>query len=267
MPVLRKVKPRSEKELHELIEKELDALEEGLELLKREFGLRKGTPDFLCVDSGGRLVIIEVKLQEDENMLFQALRYYNEIDKDRYVIAKLFPRKNVGPEQHPRILLIAEKFSDDMRRMTTLVFPDVELYEYTALLTADGKRGICYHPVSLPRIEEIPPKPRGIEDHREYITKDELKPVFDELILEVKAIGKGIEEYATQSYVGFRYKGRQIGWVGPQRKSLIIGAVVIDENGPVVDYPSTRIETGDEDYKEIAHKIRETYQSLGGKAT
>jgi len=267
MPVLRKVKPRSEKELHELIEKELDALEEGLELLKYEFGLRKGTPDFLCVDSGGRLVIIEVKLQEDENMLFQALRYYNEIDKDRYIIAEMFPRRNISPEEHPRILLIAEKFSDDMRRLTTLVLPDVELYEYTALSTPDGKRGICYHPVSIPRIEEIPTKPRGIEDHREYITKNELKPLFDELIHEVKGIGKGIEEYATQTYVGFRYKGRQLGWMGAQRKSFVIGAVAIDENGRVVNYPSTRIETGDEDYKEIAHKIRETYQSLGGKTT
>ena len=77
MTTLRKVKPKTEKELHSIIEKELEAIEEGLVLLKYEYELVKGNPDFLCVDSGERLVIIEVKLQEDENILFQALRYYN----------------------------------------------------------------------------------------------------------------------------------------------------------------------------------------------
>lgn len=97
------------------------------------------------------------------------------------------------------------------------------------------------------------------------MTKDELKPLFDELANEVKEIGKGIEEYATQAYVEFKYKGRLIGWIGTQRKSLDIGAVIIDQNGRVIDYQSTRIETGNEDHKEIAQGMRESYESLGGK--
>jgi len=266
MPILKKIKPKNEKELHSIIEKEIDALEEGLELLKYEFGLVKGTPDFLCVDSGGRLVIIEVKLQEDENILFQALRYYNEIDKERYAIAKMFSDKNVDPEEHPRILLVAEKFSDDLRRLATLVVPEIELYEYTVLCTHDGKQGICYHSVSLPKIEEIPTKPPTIDELKDYITKEPLKPLFDKLIEEVKNIGKGIEEYATQGYVGFKYKGRQIAWLGPQRKSFDIGAVIIDENAHVVDYESTRIETGSENYADIIEKIKKSFENIGGKA-
>jgi len=93
MATLKKIKLKNEKELHSVIEKEFDALEEGLTILKYEFAMSKGVPDFLCADSGGRLVIIEVKLQEDENILFQGLRYYNEIDKDRYVIAKMFQER------------------------------------------------------------------------------------------------------------------------------------------------------------------------------
>lgn len=265
MPILKKVKPENEKELHSIIEKEIDALEEGLEILKYEFGMAKGTPDFLCVDSGGRLVIIEVKLQEDENILFQALRYYNEIDKERYAIAKMFADKKVETDEHPRILLIAEKFSDDLRRLSTLVVPEVELYEYTVLSLPDGKQGICYHPVSLPKIEELPTKPRTIKELREYITKDSLKPIFDKLIDEIKAIGKGIEEYATQGYVGFKYKGRQIAWLEPHRKSFDVGAVVIDENSHVVDYEYARIESGTEDYKETFDKIKRSFKNIGGK--
>lgn len=266
MSILKKVKPKNEKELHCIIEKEIDALEEGLELLKYEFGLGKGIPDFLCVDSGGRLVIIEVKLQEDENILFQALRYYNEIDKDRYAIGKMFSDKKIETDEHPRILLIAGKFSDDLKRLSTLVGPEVELYEYTVLSLPDGKEGICYHPVSLPKIEEILTKPRTIEELREYITKDSLKPIFDKLIGEIKTIGKGIEEYATQDYVGFKYKGRQVAWLGLHRKSFDIGVVVIDENSHVLAYEYTRIESGTEDYHETFEKIKNSFENIGGKA-
>lgn len=266
MPTLKKVKPKTEKELHGIIEKEIDALEEGLELFKYEFGLGKGTPDFVCVDSGGRLVIIEVKLQEDENMLFQALRYYNEIDKHRYAIAKMCSEKNIEADEHPRILLIAEKFSDDLRRLSTLVLPEIELYEYTVLCIADGKQGICYNPVSLPKIEEIPTKPRTIQELTEYITEDSLKPIFNQLIEEVKSIGKAIEQYTTLDYVGFKYKGRQIAWLAPHRKSFDIAAVIIDEDSHVLNYEYTRIESGIEDYNEIFEKIRKSFENIGGKA-
>jgi len=265
--LLKKSKPSSEKELHCIIEKELDALEEGLELLKYEFdlGIGKGIPDFLCVDSGGRLVIIEVKLQEDENILFQALRYYSVIDKDRYAIRDMFSDKKINHDEHPRIVLIAEKFSDDVRRLSTLVVPDVELYEYTVLQTSDNDKGLCYHPVSLPKLEEVPSRSVTIDDHREYITKDSLKPIFNELLEKIKGIGEGIEEYATQGYVGIKYKGRQIAYVSGMRKAIDIGAVLIDDNGRVIDYPSQRIETGNEDCSDIIEKIKKSFVNVGGK--
>lgn len=266
MVTLKKIKAKNEKELHSIVGKELDALEEGLVVLKYEFSLGKGIPDFLCVDSGGRLVIIEIKLQEDENILFQALRYYNQIDGERYVIAEMFSKEKINPVEHPRIILIAEKFSDDIRRLCTLVIPDVELYEYTLLLAPNEKEGICYHPVSLPKIEEIPSQPTTIDDLREYMTEDTLKPLFNKLIEEVGNIGKGIEEYTTQGYVGFKYKGRQVAWVGPQRKSFDIGAVIIDENAHVVDYEAIRIETGSENYTDIIEKIKKSFENIGGKA-
>ena len=52
MATLKKIKLKNEKELHSVIEKELEALEEGLTILKYEFAMSKGVPDFLCVDSG-----------------------------------------------------------------------------------------------------------------------------------------------------------------------------------------------------------------------
>lgn len=264
MATLKKAQPKNEKELHSIIEKELEAIEEGLRLLKYEYELVKGNPDFLCADSGGRLVIIEVKLQEDENMLFQALRYYNEIDRNRYIIAKMFSKKTVDPEDHPRIILIAESFSDDLRRMGTLVVPDVEMYEYTVLKTEDGKEGICYHAVSLPKIEDKPVPPKTADELVAYMTKGSLVPAFEKVKTEIKSFNKEIEEYVTQGYIGFKYRGRQIAFLVPHRKSYDIGASIIDEDGHTT-YDYQRIESGTEDYTDILRKISKSFENLLGK--
>lgn len=265
MSTLKKTKPKNEKELHSIIEKELDALEEGLVLLRYEFALTKGIPDFLCVDSGGRLVVIEVKLQEDEYILFQALRYYNDIDRDRYIIAKMFSNKNINPGEHPRIVLIAEKFSDDIRRLSTLVIPDVELNEYTLLSTSEGKEGIFFHPVSLPKVEEVPTRPKSKKEIINYMTKDILRPLFRKIIEEIKELGEGIEEYTRQDYIGFKFRGRQVAYLWPLRKAFDIGVVIIDEDGHVINYEGQRIETGTESYKDTFEKIKKSYENIKGK--
>ncbi len=184
-------------------------------------GVGSGIPDFLCVDSGGRLVIIEVKLNEDENVLFQGLRYYNEIDKNRYVIARMFPNKKIDPKEHPRVILIAEKFSDDIRRLATLVVPDVELYEYTVVVDSNNKKGIIFHPVTLPKIDENLAEPIKIKDHIEYITKDDLKPLLEKVINEIRSIGDDIKVYATQDYIGFKFGEDNLHGLQRREKVLI----------------------------------------------
>ena len=63
--------------------------------------------------------------------------------------------------------------------------------------------------------------PEPISVDGELRCSDLLKTVFDESRDAIKRIGKSIEEYATQSYIGFKYKGRQIAWIETHRKSLL----------------------------------------------
>ena len=263
MPTLTRNHVKSEKELHEIIIKEIEALEEGLVVLKHEFYTGKGSVDILCVDSGGRLGITEVKVGEDENILFQALKYYNWIDKNRYSIKNMFSSSEINPDAHPRLILIATKFSDDIRSLSNLVIPDVELFEYTILLTSNGKRGICFHPVSLPKIIE-PPKPPKIDDLLKYITDDSLRELYSKSIGTIKSIGNGIEHYPTQGYIGFKYKGKLFAWLGVQRKSFDFGTYIIDENKRSLNSDTIRIEKGDEDYTDILNKIKTSFKNIGG---
>lgn len=260
---LRKYRAKSEKELHEIIEEELDALEEGLLLLKYEFGMVRGVPDFLCVDSGGRLVIIEVKLQEDENMLFQALRYYDEVHKSIYAIAKMFPDKDIDTDESPRIMLVAEGFSDTIRRMSTLVRPEVELYAHVILRTEGGKKGIHFHPIPLVKTEETPTKPRTVQYHIDYIKNEAIKSKCQEVIKVIQGIGKDVKTYTTQAYIGFRRRGRKIGSMYTHRMSFDIEVVILDEDKHILDYEYVRVDAEDKDTVGIMEKIRETYEKLG----
>ena len=265
MATLKKYSPKSEAELHMIIQAELDAIEEDLELLQHEYPSGKGILDFLCADSDHRLVIIEVKLHEDENILFQALRYYGDIDKNRYVVARLFADKDVAPEDPPRIILIAERFSEDIRRLSTLVIPDIELLEYSVVTLPTGERGILYHPVS-PVPPPSPPGPKPIEQLLDYLKKESLKPLLQEIRQAVKGIGKGIEEYTAQNYIAYKHtSGRQFAFIWPRRRYFDFGANIIDEDGRLLDSEGIRIEADDEDYSEVLAKVKTSFVNLGGK--
>jgi hypothetical protein len=207
-------------------------------------------------------VIIEVKLDEDEGILFQALRYYDIIDRNRYAIAQAFPAKNVDPNQHPRIALVAGQFSDDLRSLSTLVRPTVELFEYSVLATAAGEKGIDYRPVLLPKREEPPTAPSTIEDHLGYITDAGVRLLFQEAMEEIRQIGPEIELYPTEGYVGFKFKGRQFANLTPQRKSFDVTAHILDENGHLVKYDDLRISGEKDDYAGLLARIRESYSTL-----
>lgn len=266
MPKLLRYTPESEAELHMIIKSDLEAIEEGIVLLQHEYPSGKGIVDFLCVDSGSRLVVIEVKLHEDENVLFQALRYFSDVDRDRFVIANLYSRHAIDPEQSPRIILIAETISEDIRRLSTLVVPEVELLEYSVVHLPDGDKGIIFHSVSSPEITKLPSEPKSVDQLIEYVTNDQLEPVIQEMRQTILRLGKGIEEYATQGYIGYKLStGRQFAYIKMYRKEVGFGAIVIDEDKQVLDYIQTRVNSPNEDYSDTLDRIKKSFVNLGGQ--
>lgn len=259
----KKYSPLSEKELHEIIGRNLKSLEKGMILLEYEKTLPQGIPDFLCMDSGNRLVIIEVKLHQDEDILFQALRYYGDVNKNKYVIANSFKDKSIDPKQNPRIVLIAESFSNDIRELATLVTPDIELFAFQAIEFKNHEKGIVYFPVSKSKIEnEEIPEPPKIEKHYEYIKNEELRPVIDKIRNDIKQIDTAINEYPTNSYIGFKYRGKAIAYISIQRQSFDLTAVILNEQGYIVEYSNQRINSPTEKYKDTINKIKESYDKI-----
>jgi len=264
-PKFLKDEVNSEPELHQLMMDDIEALEEGIKILKHEFQCgERGVVDFLYVDSGNRLGIIEVKKETDEDIIFQGLRYYDWILKNRFAVANMFPNEKINPKEEPRLTLVAKSFSDDIRSLTNHFIPNVELFEY-AVLKKENVRGLYFHSVSPPKLEEIPKEPTKRQDLIDYITDERLRKLFKEKLKEVKDLHPEIKENVTKGYIGFMYKGRIVAFLTPFRKVFDISTVNLDDNNHVINYPNITIIKGNEDYSGQIKIMKEAIRKLDEK--
>jgi len=256
--MLKNYKPKTEKELHSIIEEHLTEL--NLELIKHEFNYESNIPDFLCVDNNGSLVIIEVKLGKGKHIIEQAVRYYEMVEKYKIIIAKLNP--NIKPGETTKIILISEDYTADTKNI--IKFLDLDIIPYTYLTFMDeetGKFGINFKEVViLPPAHPVEePKIKTLEDHRNYFSDDNLRAVYDTVSAQIKNFKIGIEDYATGNYVGFRLKGKMQAHIVPRRTFFLLVAGIYDEEGKWIENKSVKIETGEEEgISEIFQLIKST---------
>ena len=71
-----------ETELQELIAARVDALRDGLRLVRREYPTDLGPVDLLCRDGDGRAVAVEIKRVGEIAGVEQLLRYQERLDRD-----------------------------------------------------------------------------------------------------------------------------------------------------------------------------------------
>jgi len=251
-------KPKSEKELHSIIEKHLAEL--NLELIKHEFNYESNIPDFLCVDNNGSLTIIEAKLGTDKHIIDQVVRYYEMVEKYKYLIAKLNPK--IKPDETIKIILISEDYTIGTKNIIKFLKLDIILYTYITLIEKEtGKIGIHFKEVDLPlpdpSVKVI--KIKTLEDHRNYLSDDNLRAVYDSISTKVKNFEIGIEDYSTESYVGFKLRGRQLGVIVCRRTFFLLYAGVYNEDNKHIENKSVKIETGEEEgISEIYQLIKDT---------
>ena len=71
-----------ELELQRLLAEHLDALEEGMTLIRREYPTPVGPVDLLCRDAGGGTVAVEVKRRGEIDGVEQLTRYLEFLNRD-----------------------------------------------------------------------------------------------------------------------------------------------------------------------------------------
>ena len=114
-----------ELELHALLERAPDLIEEGLEILERERATDVGPVDFLAKDTEGRIVLVEVKrVKAVVAAVEQVVRYREHIEKDAaYAGARSIV---LAPEFAPQARKLAER-----RNVECIVLDVAALYAGT----------------------------------------------------------------------------------------------------------------------------------------
>ena len=134
-------------ELVSVIERNLPALETGLSLLERRFPAGAVLVDFLALDARERLVLCLLGSGSNGAMLVQAMEAYGWCCDNGALLERLFPGARVGMGAPPRLLLLAPRFSDSLRRTARHLGPLSPTLVECRPVEVNGARGICFEAV------------------------------------------------------------------------------------------------------------------------
>jgi len=246
-----------EAELQSILANNPTIIEDGLTVLKQQYPTDEGLIDLLCVDDDGRLTVVELKVNSDDTMLFQALKYYDWVYSNRDRIKEAFKENKINTNLEPKIILIAPEFSETLIRSVKHIRPIIDLYTYKILECSKcGRQGVHLSPIIVEEPESPPEPLPTLEDFVNYVTEPKAKETLKTLIEKIKNMGEGIQLNPTKSYIGVFFKGKRIAVIVPKRKFFY---VYLTRRSEWTD--KTRVEKED-DYRDIYQKIENVYNEL-----
>ncbi len=261
---MNEIKFNDEKQLHFLIKANIDSLENGLIVLQHLFRAKNNTEiDLLCLDGEGRIVIIEVKINEDRKQLYQALKYCIEIRKCIGYFPKIFDIKNIKFEESPRIILIAKEFSEIMRNTSLLVKPKIDFFKYQAY----QNQTINFEKMESPILETYYPLLYSIEKHLERIQIKDIKDHCIDSIRIVEDIDSSLRVYAIKDKINIQHLKSQriISYIETHQKSYRIFAYkFVKRHGNYCRYSTKNVSVKkkNQDLNQIFEQIKCSIESL-----
>lgn len=196
---------KEERELEDILAKDPSIIEEGLNLVARQYSTPIGTIDLLCVDSEGSLAVIELKKDPSDAMLFQSLRYYAWVEKARPGFSGKAGHQ-VNIEKSTRIILIASAFSEALKEVVGYlqrVF-QIDLMVYKTLQVDKNNYGIFCEKIEIPLPPKMIPVPT-VKRHLNRLQSGEMRQLCEDAINWLKNYGLSTEP--VQSYIGFKKGG------------------------------------------------------------
>jgi len=125
----------NEKELHQLIEKNLSYLM-GIRIIASEYPIPNGRTDTLGLDEDDIPVIIEYKWKKDLSAIVQGLFYLDWVMQNKkpfesIVKDKIGKEVEVNWSTQPRLIIVAQDFETKELSAINLMAPSVELKKYS----------------------------------------------------------------------------------------------------------------------------------------
>jgi hypothetical protein len=199
----------SEAGLEDLVRQAPDLLEDGLSYVGHQRRARDGRLDVLLVDSGRALVVAELKVVEDDGMLWQALDYYDYVQDNVEGLARAYPAANIDPQQAPRLFLIAPSFSISLlNRVKWLsISPLISLFSYRCIQidNLEGGQIAVYLKVRPPVLREVVTT-SSVEEKVAYITDPAAQGKARDLLSFVQSLGPSVSIDPVQAGLEFPTK-------------------------------------------------------------
>jgi predicted DNA-binding protein (MmcQ/YjbR family) len=229
MPKYKKVDV-SEQQLEDLIRQSSDLIEEGLVFVDHQKQAAGGRLDVLFVDSGRSLVVAELKVIEDDGMLFQCLDYYDHVAARIETYARLYSSHNVDPTQPVRLLLVAPSFSQTLINRCKWIDAPISLFTYSCIKLEKSDDII---PVFSEQAIPSPPDTvvvHKLDDHLSYITDAEVRANVSKVLDQIKQLKPGhISMDALKYAISMKVDGRVFAYLHPRRKHYVISTYNAEE--------------------------------------
>jgi hypothetical protein len=219
----KKVSMQSEAELEDLICADPSCIEEGFKMIDRQLNTVRGPLDILGLDSGRCLTVVELKINQEDGMLMQALDYFGWVNENRDSLKRMYPNHKIDFSQVPRVILVAPSFSELMRKRVDFIREDIQISMLAfEILEHKEEKIVATVPITSQGITGPPPQPKTLQDFIDYIQDTELRKSFKEMYGHIKNISEDTQDKNTLSYVGFRIAGKTFASLNPHRKDFSI---------------------------------------------
>ena len=142
--ILKKTESFSREDLRGLLAENSTLLEQGLELLGGELGLRGEILwDLVGIDDRKRLVLIGIALNYNDTMLYQVVKRVDWAWEHIEHIAKMYSSVEIDCSHLPRVIMVAPFYSHFFKKGITYLTSqfNISLFTYSCL-ESTGERGI-----------------------------------------------------------------------------------------------------------------------------
>lgn len=215
--LIKALQAESEKVIQQLIEDNLEVVLD-MHFIASEYRTTKGRIDTLAIDKDGCPVIIEYKRNKNDNVINQSLSYLKWLTSQRQEFFEQLMQKQLPQEvhknirldwKHPRVICIAESFSQFDVDTVEVVPLRIELFKYRlyedGLLSLDPVHGEMHGGAREKERQDMPdPDLSIIEAMKEQSQASHLiRTLFEELREKIMAIDQFILEKAGKRCISY----------------------------------------------------------------
>lgn len=174
--------------------------------------------------------VAELKVIEDDGMLFQCLDYYDHVAARIETYARLYFSYNVDPTQPVRLLLVAPSFSQTLINRCKWIDAQISLFTYSCIKLEKSDDII---PVFSEQAIPSPPDTvviHKLDDHLSYITDAEVRTNVSKVLDQIKQLKPSrISMDALKYAISMKVDGRVFAYLHPRRKHYLISTFNADD--------------------------------------